>query len=366
MGVPLLDLRLQYSSIRDEVLRSIEAICETQQFVLGESVESFEQEIAEYCGVPFAIGMSSGTDALLCSLMAAGVGAGDEVITSPYTFFGTAGCIARVGARPVFVDIDPETFNIDPDLIGPAITEKTRAIIPVHLFGQCAEMDPIVELAERRGLVVIEDAAQSLGAQYKGQFAGTMGRMGCFSFFPSKNLGAFGDAGMVVTSDRVLSEKLKMLRMHGEGDKYYHRLIGGNFRLDALQAAILRVKLKYLDRWHEQRRLNASKYDRLFEGTEVICPKIADYNVSVFNLYCIQVPDRKRVVDHLRSKDIGYGIYYPVPLHLQECFSYLGYRRGAFPRSEHLADRALAIPVYPELTDEQIELVAETVLDALK
>lgn len=364
MGVPPLGLRIQYKTIRDEVRRVMDEICESQMFILGEHVEGLEKEIADYCGAQFAIGVSSGTDALLGSLMTAGIGAGDEVITTPYTFFATAGSIARLAARPVFVDIDPETFNIDPTLIENAITDKTRAIMPVHLFGQCADMDPIMELADKHDLIVIEDAAQAIGARYKGRSAGGLGHFGCFSFYPAKNLGGFGDGGMVTTNDKARAEKMVMIRWHGAPGGYEHKFIGGNFRLDALQAAVLRIKLKHLDSWHEARRKIAATYDELFADTQVVRPKVATYNESNFYQYCIQLSQRDKVMQHLRSREISCSIFYPLPLHLQECFADLGYKRGDFPHSERLAERALAIPIYPELTDEQIELVARTLLEA--
>ncbi len=365
MAIPLLDLKAQYSSIRDEVRDAIDEVCEAQWFILGPQVEQFEKEIAQYCNCDFAIGVTSGTDALLCSVMALDIREGDEIITTPYTFFATAGSIARAGAKPVFVDIDPISFNIDASKIKEAITDKTRAIIPVHLFGQCCDMDPITEIAKEYNLVVIEDAAQAIGAKYKGRRAGSLGDIGCFSFFPSKNLGGFGDGGMITTNNPKLAEKIKMLRVHGGVDKYHHKYIGGNFRLDAIQAAVLRVKLKYLDEWHMARQQNAKLYDELFEGTDVVTPTILPFNESIYNQYCIQVNNRNKVREHLRNCEIGCEVYYPVPLHLQECFDYLGYKEGAFPRAEKLAKRSLALPIYPELKREDIEIVAKTVLEAI-
>jgi dTDP-4-amino-4,6-dideoxygalactose transaminase len=363
MGVPLLDLRLQYASIRDEVRRAIDELCESQQFILGRAVQELEREIAAYSQVRFAIGVSSGTDALLLAMMAAGIEPGDEVITTPFTFFATAGCIARLGAKPVFVDIDPETYNIDPRQIRAAITDKSRAIIPVHLYGQCADMDPIMALAEKHKLCVIEDAAQAIGAKYKGRLAGGLGHIGCFSFYPSKNLGGFGDGGMVTSNDEALAERMKLLRVHGDLGGYDHQFIGGNFRLDSLQAAVLRVKLARLDNWHSRRRENAERYNRLFAGSSVVFPKIADYNESNFNYYCIQVDQRDKVLKHLRGKNIGCCVYYPKPLHLQTCFAYLGGKKGDFPISERVAERILAIPIYPELTAEQIDEVVDAILE---
>ena len=365
MKIPLLDLKAQYAQIRDEIRDAIDEVCDAQWFILGPMVEKFENEIAQYCNSDFAIGVTSGTDALLCSLMALDIGRGDEVITSPYTFFATAGSIARLGAKPVFVDIDAKTFNIDVSKIEAAITKKTRAIIPVHLFGQCADMDAIMSIAKERKIAVIEDAAQAIGAKYKGRSAGSLGDVGCFSFFPSKNLGGFGDGGMITTNNPQLAEKIKMLRVHGGVDKYRHKYIGGNFRLDAIQAAVLRVKLKYLDEWHRARQQNAKLYDELFAGSEVVTPVIASYNESIYNQYCVQVKNRNKVLEHLRGNDIGCEVYYPLPLHLQECFGYLGYKKGDFPVAERLSERALALPVYPELKREQIEQVVKTILEVI-
>jgi dTDP-4-amino-4,6-dideoxygalactose transaminase len=356
MKVPLLDLTAQYKSIRWEVRTAIDRVCESQVFILGPEVAACEHEIAAFCGAEHAIGVSSGTDALLVALMAAGVGAGDEVITSPFTFFATAGVIARLGARPVFVDIETESFNLDPDQIESQLTRRTKAILPVHLFGRCAAMEPIVEIAKRHGLVVIEDAAQSIGAKdHHGQSAGTIGDMGCFSFFPSKNLGAFGDGGMVVTSDPKLAEKLRVLRVHGGKPKYYHKQIGGNFRLDALQAAVLRVKLRYLPLWTAGRRQNASRYRQLLAhaglSRHVVVP--ADVPGHIYNQFVIRCGERDALRAFLREQDIETEIYYPVPLHRQGCFAALGYREGQFPRAEAAAAEVLALPIYPELSEEQ-------------
>ncbi|MFP4194638.1 MAG: DegT/DnrJ/EryC1/StrS family aminotransferase [Desulfosalsimonas sp.] len=368
MQVPLLDLKLQYQSIKDECLAVTEKIYESQQFILGPYVERLEDEIAAYCGSRYSVGVSSGTDALLLSLMAAGIGPGDRVITSPYTFFATAGCIARAGAIPVFADIDPETYNISPRLIDDAYRgldrdaqSTVRAVMPVHLYGQCADMDEINRLAQENGWLVIEDAAQAIGAEYKGQRAGSMGDFGCFSFFPSKNLGGFGDGGMVTTDSQEYYEMLKILRVHGSHPKYYHRYIGGNFRLDALQAAIVSIKLARLDKWTAARRENAARYRKLFEDAGlsgiVACPaEIEDRHI--YNQFVISVPeDRDRLCGFLTAAGVGNEIYYPVPLHLQECFSYLGYLPGQMPVSEAAAESTLAIPVYPEMTREQQEYV---------
>ena len=356
MNVPLLDLKSQYAQIRDEVREVIDRICESQHFILGPEVAALEDEIATFSGTRFGVGVSSGTDALLIALMAAEVGPGDEVITTPYTFFATAGAIARLGARPVFVDIDPVTFNMDPELAVKAITERTKVILPVHLYGQCAEMTPLLGAVSGKGIVIIEDAAQAIGAHDSiGRKAGSIGNMGCLSFFPSKNLGAFGDGGMVVTNDEHLDEVLRVLRVHGSKPKYYHKRIGGNFRLDALQAAILRVKLKYLPEWSNARRNNAERYRNLFQeaglADRIGVPK--DALGHIYNQFVIRYTQRDRLREFLTEKGIGTEIYYPLPLHLQECFGYLGYHEGDFPHAEAAAKESLALPIYPELTEEQ-------------
>ena len=362
MKVPLLDLKAQFATIREEIMPAIQAVMESQYFINGPEVKELEQLVADYSDCAAAVGVSSGTDALLASLMTLGVGAGDEVITSPYTFFATAGSIWRSGARPVFVDIEPETFNIDPNGIEAAITERTKAIIPVHLFGQVAEMDPILALAESYGLFVIEDAAQAIGATYKGRKAGSMGTVGCFSFFPSKNLGGMGDGGMIVTQDERLAKRLRMCRGHGGRDKYHNEFVGGNFRLDTIQAAGLIVKLRHLDEWSARRRANAARYNELLADVEpVTTPVIRDYNVSIYNQYVIRVPRRDELQAFLKENDIGTAVYYPLSLHEQECFASLGYKKGDFPESEKAAAESLALPVYPELADEQICFVVEKI-----
>ena len=370
MRVPLLDLKPQFAKIRDEVKQAIDRVLETQIFVLGPEVQKLEQEVAEYSGAKFGVGCASGTDSILLSLMAVGVSLGDEVITTPYTFFSTAGSISRVGGIPVFVDIDPETYNIDPSLIESRITPKTKAIIPVHLFGQCADMGPILEIADKYGLHVIEDAAQSIGSKTKldGQWmtAGAIGHLGCFSFFPSKNLGAYGDGGMVVTNDEGLAEKVRMLRVHGSKPKYHHSLIGANSRLDAIQAAVLQVKLKHLDDWSDARRQHARFYDEAFADTPIKVPKVREENHSIYNQYVIRTGHRDRVMRHLKERGVGCEIYYPVPLHLQRCYAFLGYKTGDFPESEAAANETLALPIYPELSEEQLSYVAECVLEGLK
>lgn len=367
MKVPLLDLKAQYAQVRQAVLAAVESVLESQQFILGPVVEECERQIAEYCGCRFGIGVSSGTDALLIALMAEGIGPGDEVITTPHTFFATAGSIARAGARPVFVDICPETYNLDPTQIESRITRSTKAILPVHLFGQCAAMDAVLELARAHGLVVIEDAAQAIGAEYKGRRAGSMGHYGCFSFFPSKNLGGGGDGGMVVVQDAERAEKLKVLRVHGSKPKYYHKLIGGNFRFDALQAAIVRAKLPYLDQWTAARQANARRYRELFEQAGLVekglvgLPYEAPQRRHIYNQFVIRVPRRDELRRFLAEQGIGTEIYYPVPLHLQECFRYLGYQEGDCPHSEAAARNTLALPIYPELTDQQLQYVVDSI-----
>jgi len=362
MQVPILDLKAQYRTIKDEVSRAISDVCESQAFALGPAVAEFEKSVAAYCGATHAIGVSSGTDALLASLMALGVKAGDEVITTPFTFFATAGSIVRVGAKPVFVDVDPDSYNIDPAGIEQRITERTRAIIPVHLFGQLAQMRPIMEIARRHNLAVIEDAAQAIGASQDGVKAGNFGDCGCFSFYPTKNLGAFGDGGLVTTKADELAERIRALRDHGQKPRYFYRVIGGNFRLDGIQGAVLNVKLKSLDRWNEKRRHHAALYDRLFAGSPVKAPKIETNNVCIYHQYTVTVPERDRLQEFLAENGIGSAVFYPKPLHLQDCFSELGYRRGDMPVAERLCDEVLSLPVYPELSPEQVERSAETVL----
>jgi len=360
--VPLLDLKAQYATIKDEVLAAVSEVLESQRCIGGPKVAELEKKIAAISDCKFAVGVSSGTDAILNSLMSLDIGAGDEVITTPFTFFATAGCIARTGAKPVFVDIDPQTYNIDPAQIEAVVTDKTKAIIPVHLFGQMADMDPIMEIANKHNLAVVEDAAQSTTSTYKGKKAGSIGTVGCFSFFPSKNLGGIGDGGMVVTNDKALYERLVMMRNHGQNPKYYYKYVGGNFRLDPIQAAALLVKLPHLDDWSQARRRNADYYDRKFAGTSVTTPYVSPDCVTIYNQYCIRVPKRDEVIAHLKKNNIGCEIYYPLPMHLQECFAYLGYKRGDFPQVEKAADEVMAVPVYPELTDEMKDYVADAIL----
>jgi len=365
MRVPLLDLQAQYSKIKDEILAGISEVLETQQCVGGPKVAELEEKIAALSDCKYAVGVSSGTDAILNSLMSLDIGPGDEVITTPFTFFATVGCIVRTGARPVFVDIDPRTFNIDPGLIESAVTEKTKAIIPVHLFGQMVEMDPIMEIANRHNLAVIEDAAQSISSTYKGRKAGSIGTAGCFSFFPSKNLGGIGDGGMIVTNDKDFYERLFIMRNHGSKPKYYHNYVGGNFRLDPIQAVALSVKLPHLDNWSEARRINADYYNRKFEGTVVQTPYINPNCVTIYNQYCILVPMRDQLVTHLRENNIGCEIYYPVPMHLQQCFKCLGYKQGDLPEAEKASKEILALPIYPELTDGMKDCVVNHIIEFL-
>ena len=370
VAVPLLDLAAQHEPLREELLAAIERVISSQRFILGPEVSALEGEIAQRLGVAHAIGCASGSDALLLALMALEIGPGDEVITTPYTFFATASAIVRLGARPVFVDIDPLTYNIDPGAIEAAITKRTRAIIPVHLFGQCAEMEPILKICARYGLHVIEDAAQAIGAEDRGRRAGAIGSIGCFSFYPTKNLGGMGDGGMVVTDDEALARRLRMLRAHGAEDKYRHKYVGINSRLDELQAAILRVKLKHLDEWTAKRRRNAERYRELFSEAELLdrigLPYVREGAYHVFNQYVIRVPGgRDAVVAALRNHDVGVEIYYPVPLHLQECFGALRYHEGAFPEAEKAARETLALPIYAELTAEQQAYVVQQIRAAL-
>lgn len=362
MRIPILDLKVQYVAIKDEITRAINKVCESQAFALGPAVAEFEQNVAEYCKSKHAIGVSSGTDALLVSLMAMGVKPGDEVITTPFSFFATAGCIVRLGARPVFVDVDPDSYNIDPAGIGKKINEKTRAIIPVHLFGQLARMEDITEIAKEHNLAVIEDAAQAIGASRDGTLAGNFGDCGCFSFYPTKNLGGFGDGGLVITNSDSLADDIRTLRDHGQKPRYFYKVIGGNFRLDGIQGAVLNVKLKYLDDWNEKRRRNAALYDSLFAGSSVGTPKIDSGNVSIYHQYTITVSGRDELQKYLADNDIGSAVFYPKPLHLQDCFEQLGYKEGDMPVAERLCKEVLSLPVYPELSRDEIEYVAGTVL----
>lgn len=378
MRIPLLDLQSQYRKIKEEIDARVQEVFASQVFIIGPEVSACEEDIAAYCGVPYACGVSSGSDALLIAMMIEGIGPGDEIITTAYSFFSTAGSIVRTGARPVFVDIDPLTFNMRTDLIEEVVTEKTRAIIPVHLYGQASGMGAVHDLARRYGLTVIEDACQAIGAEHGGKRAGALGDYGCFSFFPSKNLGGAGDGGMVTCHDARKAELLHIFRNHGMHPKYHHRFVGGNFRLDALQAAVIRVKLRYLDEWTEKRRDNAAYYSLEMANSGLAMPPSAGEHVQttaehpvcipyvgnerhVFNQYVIRAARRDELMQWLKSNEVGCEIYYPVPLHLQECFRSLGAKHGDFPEAERAARETLALPVYPELTREQQDRVIELI-----
>ena len=384
MQVPLLDLKLQYRDLKSQIQSAIEKVCASQHFILGPAVRELESKIAAYSHCRYGVGVSSGTDALLVALMAFDIGAGDEVITSPYTFFATAGTIARTGARPLFCDIDPDTFNLSPAALQTLVEEhcelrgrewvnrrtggRVKALMPVHLYGQLCDMTALMPVAQRLGLAVIEDAAQAIGAEDgAGKRAGSFGEIGCLSFFPTKNLGAFGDAGMCVANDQALAEKLDILRVHGGKPKYYHPLIGGNFRIDELQAAVLNVKFAYLDRWTAARQKNAAFYDAAFTradlGGAVQTPPPAVDGRHIYNQYVLRVRDRNPLRQHLMAAGVGTEIYYPVPLHLQKCFAYLGHRNGQFPESERAAEETVALPIYPELEEAQLQYVVDAVAD---
>jgi dTDP-4-amino-4,6-dideoxygalactose transaminase len=365
MPVPLLDLEAQYRPLRDAILAAITRVCDSQRFIMGPEVDALECELAAQLAVRHAISVSSGTDALLLALMTLGIGPGDEVVTTTYSFFATAGCVSRVGAKPVLVDIDPATFNIDPAQAVAAITPRTKAIMPVHLYGLAADLDPLMAAADRAGIAVIEDAAQAIGATYKARPLGGIGALGCFSFFPSKNLGAFGDAGLLTTNDDALARQARLLRTHGMQPKYYHHVVGANFRMDALQAAILRVKAPHLDGWTEGRRRNAAAYRTLFREAgldrTIGLPAEPPDCRHIYNQFVIRTADRDGLKRHLDEHGIGNEIYYPVPFHLQPCFADLGYARGAFPHAERAAAETLAIPIYGELTDAQRRTVVSTI-----
>jgi dTDP-4-amino-4,6-dideoxygalactose transaminase len=370
--VPFFDLAVQFKSIEEEIKLAIDEVFQSQQFIMGPQVQTLEKTIAQYCRTRYAIGIASGSDALLLSLMALGIGTGDEVLLPPFTFFATAGAVSRLGATPVFVDIDPETYNIAPSKIGEKITPRTKAIIPVHLFGQCADMIPLLKIAKEKKLFIIEDAAQALGAEYKpmeaseGRRAGQMGDFGCFSFYPTKNLGAFGDAGMIVTNNPEITEKVRLLRVHGSHPKYFHKTIGINSRLDTIQAAILLVKFKYLEKWTAERQKKAERYQLLFQDLSSSVngfklPTIQYQNRHIFHQYVIRVPERDRLRQFLTEEGIGTDVYYPVPLHLQECYSFLKYHRGDLPNSEKTSEEVLALPIYPELTEDQQTAVVDCI-----
>lgn len=367
MKIPILDLTAQYNSIKSEIDTAVARVVDSQHFILGLEVEAFEKEVAAYCGTKYAVGVASGTDALILSLKALGIDEGDEVITTPFTFFATAESISVVGAKPVFVDVDPKTYCINPELIEDAITKKTKAIIPVHLFGQCADMDRILEIAKINNLRVIEDTAQAMGAVYKGKQAGSMGDIGALSFFPSKNLGGFGDAGMVITNNKELADKIRMLRVHGSTIRYIYSAIGMNSRLDAFQAAILRVKLRHLDKWLEARRKVARYYDENLKGLPLITPYAPSYNVHTYHLYVLRVkPGPEKLAKFLNDADIEARTYYPVPLHLQECYKGLGYKKGDLKESEFASPETLAIPIYPELDTERLSFIAKNIADSCR
>jgi dTDP-4-amino-4,6-dideoxygalactose transaminase len=366
MNVPLLDLQAQYASLRDEMRPVIERVLESQRFVLGDEVRRLESSVAEYCEARFAVGCASGSDALLLALMALDIKPGDEVVTTPFSFFATGSCIARLGARPVFVDINPATYNLDVSQVADAVTLRTKAIIPVHLYGQCAEMDPLLALGERQVIPVIEDAAQAIGATEHGRRAGSMGVLGCFSFYPTKNLGGAGDGGIITTNDEQLQQRLKRLRAHGGITEYMHTEVGINSRLDELQAAVLNVKLPYLDTWSNERAQRAAVYSQLLQEAdlsfELTTPFVRPDCRHIFHQYVIRVPrHRDALMDHLKERGVGTKVYYPVPLHLQDCFAYLGYKNGAFPEAERAAAETFALPAYPELSEAQQVYVVESI-----
>jgi dTDP-4-amino-4,6-dideoxygalactose transaminase len=365
MKVPFMDLKLQYYSIRPEIQKVMGEVCEEQAFILGSRVEALEKSIAEHLSVSYAIGVASGSDALLLSLMALGVGPGDEVITSPYSFFATVGAILRLGAKPVFVDVDPQTFNFNAGLLDAVLTPKVKVLLPVHLFGQCSDMKSIQALAHDEDLKIVEDAAQAIGAKYNGKSAGTLGDLGCFSFYPTKNLGGFGDGGMVVSNDSGLADQVRLLRVHGSREPYRHEIVGLNSRLDALQAAVLTVKLKSLERWTELRRQHALLYERLFSqaglAERVMLPKEQPGCHHVYNQYVIRVGRRDELKKYLAAEGVGTEVYYPVPLHLQPCLKHLGYHTGDLPEAERAAQDSLALPIYPELTEDQQTYVVEKI-----
>ena len=373
MAVPLLDLNAHHEPLRQEILAALEKTFRSNAFILGPDVGKLEERVAAYCQAMYGIGVTSGTDALLLALMALGIGTGDEVVTTPYSFFATAGVIVRLGAKPVLVDIDPTTYNIDPAKITSVLTDKTKAIIPVHLYGQCADMTPIMDIAKRHNLSVIEDAAQAIGSEHRdGRRACSMGTIGCLSFFPSKNLGCLGDGGMAITNDSELAERMRILRVHGSKPKYYHKVIGGNFRLDTIQAAVLNVKLNYLDGWTKRRQENAERYELLFRQSglvergkvrlpEAVYRSEGVKHYHIYNQFVLRVERRDALMGHLKQKGIGAEIYYPVPFHLQECFQYLGHKKGDFPESERAANETIAIPIYPEMTQAQQTEVVESI-----
>lgn len=364
--IPLLDLKAQYETIRDEVSQAILKVLEEGAYILGPEVKALEKEVAEYCGVKHAIGVANGTDALLLALDAQGIGPGDEVITTPFTFFATTEVVSQLGATPVFVDIDPKTYNLDIEKVKEKITKNTKAIIPVHIFGQAAQVDELMELAKQHNLFILEDAAQAMGSEYKGRKIGSLGHAATFSFFPTKNLGGYGDGGMVVTNDDDLAQKIRILRVHGSNPKYYHSEIGYNSRLDEIQAAALRIKLRYLDQWNDARREKAALYNKLLEGTPVATPYEAEDCKHIYHLYIIQAEDREGLRNHLQEHGVSTGVYYPVPLHQQIVYKPLGYEEGSLPICESLSLRTFAIPLYPELPNETIEQIANVIKEYYK
>jgi dTDP-4-amino-4,6-dideoxygalactose transaminase len=367
MNVPFLDLKIQYKSLQDEILNGLTAVMENTAFAGGSFVARFEEEFAAFCGTKYAIGVGNGTDALWLSLLALGIGPGDEVITVPNSFIATAEAISYTGATPVFTDVREDTYTMDPDLLEKAITSKTKAIIPVHLFGQTADMDPIIGIAEKHGIAVIEDACQAHGAEYRGRKAGSIGKTGCFSFYPGKNLGAYGEGGAVTTNDAAVAEKVKMFRDHGQSKKYYHDVIGWNARLDGFQGTVLSVKLKHLNGWNEARRSHAATYSKLLSGVPgVKIPTIADYAKHVFHIYAVRIQGRDKLIADLGEKGISCGIHYPVPIHLQKAYAFLNLKEGSFPVAEKCASEYVSLPMFPELKPEQVEYVAEKIKELLK
>lgn len=364
MSIPLLDLKAQYNTLKSEILAAIHSVLDSGSYIMGGNVRALEESIAEMCAVKHGIGVASGTDALLLSLIALGIGEGDEVITTPYTFFSTAEVISKVRATPVFVDIDPRTFNLDVKLVEKNITSRTKAVIPVHIFGQTADLDPLLKLANNYNLKIIEDACQAIGALYKGKPAGSFGNTGCFSFYPTKNLGGYGDGGLIVTNDDTLAEKLRLLRVHGSKKRYYHLVPGYNSRLDEIQAAVLRVKLKYLAQWSEARRSKAALYNRLLQESAIDIPYVEEWNESVYHLYVVRSKERDVLKSRLAEAKINSGIYYPLPLHLQEVYRALGYKSGDLPEAERASCEALALPLYPEMTEDTVNQVVKVLLES--
>jgi dTDP-4-amino-4,6-dideoxygalactose transaminase len=366
MRVPMLDLKRQYKQIKAEVDQAVLEVLDHTHYIMGPEVTRFEEEIAAYCGTKYAVGVASGTDALLIALRACGVKEGDEVITSSFSFFASAGVISRLGAKPVFIDIEPQTYNLNPDLIENAITKNTRVIMPVHIFGQCADMDPILEIARKHNLMVVEDAAQAIGAKYKGRMAGAMGDFGCFSFYPTKNLGAAGDGGMLISNYQDKQTFVQSLRNHGANPKYFHSYIGYNSRLDSLQAAILSIKLKYLDRWTEGRRENAAYYNQALALLPLAIPEEIEGNYHIYNQYTIATEKRDELMEHLKARGIDSMIYYPLPLHEQQCYKYLGYRPEDLPMAEKASKQVLSIPIFPDLSGDEKRFVRETISEFFK